>query len=293
MSPQYFQAAFTALAPTVHIDHPNSSFVEGLKSQERILADHACITERPLGSYLNHHPLAGPALKYLRAENHWLDSGAGHAVAMRDFAKQRLKRTARLFGQKLPKMTALSLGKPECRHLEEDLKRIPQLQYVETCIMQRDPRELSSQSVDLLTDIMGALTYSLDLRAVLMQYGDLLTHGAEVYTTVQVGYIKRFQIINPETGSYEYPEEFFQNLFILDPEGNEITLKEFLQMTTGFVLYDFKQDMLANYPTNAHFCLLRNDDPVYVPELRFIKERFIPGAPPRRVFQLVSTKTNA
>jgi hypothetical protein len=293
MSPHYFQAAFAAMPPTVHVDYEAPSFAEGLAIQAQIFNNQPFVSERPLQAYLNHHPHLSPALKYLDRSHHWLDAGAGHAVAMRDLAQQKTSRLARKFGHQAPTMTALSLGKPQCPQLDRDLKKFTQLRYTESCITDDSCHGLKPNSIDLITDIMGPLTYALDLRAILMKYGALMTHGAELFATMQVGYRKRSEIVDPVSGLIDYPETHFRNLIILDSDGNELDLKAFFQMVTGFVLYRFHQEYFMGDPQNAHFCLLRNDDPLYVPKLRFIEDRFIPGTPPRRVFQLVSPEANS
>jgi hypothetical protein len=110
-------------------------------------------------------------LSRLDDRGHWLDGGAGTARAQREFAKAPKEMGG-------PRLTAVATAKPdEARDLIEDAElRHSEFHYHERDLVVPWPR---LEPIDVITDLFGALTYSLTPKIVMINYlRELKSNGA-------------------------------------------------------------------------------------------------------------------
>lgn len=209
-------------------------------------------------------------LAHLQSDDTWVDMGAGTAHAQVDVIEGWKRRT------QVPKMVAVGITKPTNKNLPKGVhaSRIldyiraisklefhlsgQRLKYVEADITEVALSKIADEnSVLLMTDYFGPISYATDLTKVLQSYGRLLGTGGELFTT-----------LNNE------------RLKVLDPiGGREMTLSNFIKFyCTGFDVHH----------ASGFDRFVRNDKPLYIPSLRLIElslEHELP--PPTRHYEFV------
>lgn len=107
----------------------------------------------------------------LNPNDHWIDLGAGDAVAIRSFIKLQLSKN-----KPIPYITAVTLRFTTINQLNSQngkvLSKIGDFETMDTT---------SWRKAKLITDYYGVLTYSLDLHTSLQKALDLLQPNGELY----------------------------------------------------------------------------------------------------------------
>ena len=129
------------------------------------------ITNRDLTEYMHQlHPHFVGALRKLGPENHWIDLGAGKAIAQ----TQYLKTFDHI--QKAPFATAVAFKIDRWLPLPSFKGK---LQVREGAFEAQDTS--TWRKADVITDVMGVLSYTRDLSTSLQKVVDLLNVNGELY----------------------------------------------------------------------------------------------------------------
>lgn len=129
------------------------------------------ITDRDLSEYMHQlHPDFVKALRHLRADHHWIDLGAGKALAQIDYLKSFDKISD------APLTTAVAF-KLDRWFRPSSFKG--KLEVREGIFEAQDTA--SWKKADLITDVMGVISYTKDLSTTLQKVFDLLNTNGELY----------------------------------------------------------------------------------------------------------------
>ncbi|MNK89585.1 hypothetical protein D3C87_1095990 [compost metagenome] len=129
------------------------------------------ITDRDLSEYLHQlHPDFVAALRNLRSDQHWVDLGAGKAIAQIDY----LKSFDKISEAPLATAVAYKLDRwfrPSSHHGKLEIR--------EGAFEAQDTA--SWKKADVITDVMGVISYTKDLTTTLQKVFDLLNVHGELY----------------------------------------------------------------------------------------------------------------
>lgn len=129
------------------------------------------ITDRDLSEYLHQlHPDFVKALRNLRSDQHWIDLGAGKAIAQIDY----LKSFDKISDAPLTTAVAYKLDRwfrPRSFN--------GKLEVREGVFEAQDTA--SWKEADVITDVMGVISYTKDLTTTLQKVFDLLNVHGELY----------------------------------------------------------------------------------------------------------------
>lgn len=104
---------------------------------------------------------------------HWVDAGAGQALAARDYLRQQGGRA---------RVTALGLDRPAD---PRDVKADAQFRYLEGRFEEMSLAEIGQ--ADLITDVYGPLQYATQPDEVVLRYGQLLKVGGILWIAIPAG----------------------------------------------------------------------------------------------------------
>ena len=224
------------------------------------------------------------AVQRLDARGHWIDVGGGIAVPMMQVTKASFSHddenvtfdAARL--ATLPRLSVVVLSDnfSDARLTSESGEWLKRFQTFRRAI---DPdrfryhagRPIESYArpestfgrADVLTDVVGAGAYSLDLTTVLTRYLEVLRPGGAAFVN-----------------------GVFERTKIRDCRGHDVSPEAFLTKIRGAVVTPGDVRSIENVPDRRGrlrtFRMIRNDAPIFVPNLRLVDVR--PGLPPYRTF---------
>lgn len=213
----------------------------------------------------------GPELKKLTGSQHWIDVGAGKAIAAMEYIENKPVRHDEGWkyysGSDHPaRVTAITVERletPELRgvlsHYGPGRFRYLSGKYIE------DYSVSELGQADLITDVYGAVAYSPHIDAVFAKFGELLKKGGKVYTLVR---------------KIEDHYEYFTvdpNVFIIVGSNNEkIPVEKWLRAIKGFTL-------LPHSKGAETIILQKISDQVVVPPLELIEHK--DGYPPMRKYR--------
>lgn len=117
----------------------------------------------------------------LGPNTHWLESGAGAAIAMQQFADGAWI-DHQIIKARSDRLTALAFNRPESREIEilSQMRPLGQFRYLQGKYLEEYSFE-EIGATDLITDVYGPFSYSADLDNVLRKYLELLNIGGKVY----------------------------------------------------------------------------------------------------------------
>lgn len=202
---------------------------------------------------LAYQRLLGPVfmeyLSDLGPEQHWVDSGAGEALAIRDYLSAAEP-------SEKARVTAVSVIRPPGPALAEIEGRFPPPQFRYLAgkpIEERAAADIGG--TDLITDVYGPLQYARQIDAVMGTYGRLLKPGGRLFAVLPA-------------------------ITFLEKDGTQAGLTDWLGSVRGFTAHQIPDP-------RSHLrevILERNEDAVEVPPLRLL--RAVEGTPPMREFAL-------
>jgi hypothetical protein len=201
----------------------------------------AMVTNRDLFDYRNDlHPDFSKTLDRLGSENHWIDMGAGKVKAQIEFMKSLPKSSGR------PYVTAVSykinrwFGVP---------KFSGKLETHEGAFETQPTHEW--KKADLITDVMGVFSYTMDLTTTLQKTFDLLKVNGEFYISTS-SYGTQFKL----------------------PGGKIMMLEEYLATIPGLKV-EGKWGRIK---------IVKEREGIVVPPMRLV--RIKDEAPPLRLFEI-------
>lgn len=169
---------------------------EGLRSLHLKIHENRFITNRSASDYERQSSsFFSESLARLPKNGHWLDAGAGEAMAQAEFMGLRSPYVGEKFALRAEpgmRATAASYRIPNTGlvHwlLSLEFSKYG-FRYVHGDYIERLPRDLLT-GADLITDIYGPLAYTSDFTEVLNLYRDLLTEDGELIFLSENGYNK-------------------------------------------------------------------------------------------------------
>ena len=182
-------------------------------------------------------------LRGLRPGQHWIDIGAGDASAIKDYLESPM------FSNHA-RVTAVGVSIPRSASLAEIQIKAPDFRYLSGRYVE-NISAVEIGTADLITDVMGAIHYSLRLDQTLQHILGLLKNSGSLFTHS-----------SPIT-------------VVLTP-GGQISFLDFLMKIQGVRVYPQPWGGIR---------IERTGGPLVVPELRLLN--VVSGRPPRRVFELV------
>ena len=240
---------------------------------------HGYVIDRSLLSYA----FALPAefrrtLASLSSGDRWLDIGAGEGRAVLDYQTSQYDALLRGRGGKA-KAVALSIeDRRKPRWHETAAALAPdQIRY----LAGRRFREYSSAELgqfQLITDVVGAFSYTRYLSSFMQQALELLQPNGTLYTVLQD--------VRAESGTNQpyYPDASFLTE-IAGPDGSAVTICAWLKSIGCVeVTCEFKPDWS---PPIEVYRVRKTCDAVTVPQLELV--HFEAGTPPERRFRLLSS----
>lgn len=203
-------------------------------------------TTRDLSDYIhNLHPDFVSSLKKLKSDQHWIDLGAGKAIALIDYLRS--------FDHILeaPQTTAVAFkldrwfkppsyqGKLQVREGAFEAHETP-----------------NWKKADVITDVMGVISYTRDLSTTLQKVFDLLNVHGELYL------------------------EFAPAVTRVKVDGASYKLQEFLERIEG-ISVSGKYGILK---------VVKNREHIVVPELELISYKVAYPSPPSRSFTVIEAE---
>lgn len=264
------------------------SYAEIAKNHARQLENmeiNGFAVSRPLGEYLRVFDAGlsidnfSRRLWALGRDDHWIDMGAGQAIAMLE--RQGATRTTPDGPITAPvRWLGRSDGRPRMTAVGYSLDfeswgtgaRVQQTQVVRNRISTADPNDfrylhgrliedypnprLEIGTANLITDFYGPLAYTRDLSEVLRRYIDLLREGGAAFSY----------------GTFLRTE-------ILDESGKQVPTQEFLASVRGIQ----SRPGASRAAGTGNWAMVRTQEEVYVPNLEPIS--FSSDIPPYRVYR--------
>jgi hypothetical protein len=218
------------------------------------------------------------SLGKMRAQDRWLDIGAGEGRAVLDYVTSKydaLLRGPEASGQK-GKAVAISIEDRRTAQWHETAAALEpgQIQYFfGRRLREYAPEELGQFQV--ISDVLGAFSYTRYISTFMEKALGLLTVDGELYTVLQD--------VQPERGKNRpfYPDASFLTE-IRNPDGSELKVCSWLKRISCVeVTCRFKAEMS---PPAEVYRIRKTCSDVRVPALSLV--HFQAGTPPERRFQL-------
>jgi len=189
----------------------------------------------------------------LRGDQQWIDSGAGEALAARQYLQSdEFPRKARV--------TAVAVRRPESTALA-DLERdfpAPAFRYLAGAPIEERPLDELGRAA-LITDVYGAIQYAAHLDRLIRRYADLLEPGGRLWTVLPAA------------------------TFVADGDA-PVELGDWLASVRG--LSAIRIPRADDYAREV--ILERNAQPVEVPPLEL--KKMLDGPPPMREYLLAASR---
>jgi hypothetical protein len=208
----------------------------------------------------------------------WLDIGAGEGRAVLDYETSRYDAMLQGRGGRKAKAVALSIEDRRTRHWHETAAILPpdQIRYVFGRRF-RDYSKAELGEFQLITDVVGAFSYTRMLSTFMERALGLLPVNGTLYTVLQ-------DVRSEEGGNRPYYPEASFLTEILNPDGSELKVCTWLKsIACAEVTCEFKP---AWTPPIEVYRVRKVCDAVTVPALEVV--HFEAGTPPERRFRLVS-----
>lgn len=231
------------------VDWPNRA----VNATRGKIADNAFIVNRTLrGNDFSYEAALGPAfierLNGLRLYDHWIDMGAGDALAIREYLENGGRSVATAVAYVEPTDPAFTAF---ARSVHANSFRGLFGRYVEDI-----PTEQLGVAT-IVSDLMGPLAYSPQMDEIIAKYAETLEVGGEIYTAIP------YQTVVKDAEGNEWLLEDFIERWIADSEGLELV------------------EVVPDEPWwGVRMHLRKTSDDVVVPPLTLL--HLEPGGPTRR-----------
>ena len=157
----------------------------------------------------------------LGSDGHWLDLGSGKAIAMREFINKKVADNGGNMNS-MPHLTAIAYTKAHWF-----------IRAVHSKLIQFIFGDFNSLSIDkipqadVITDVYGVFSYSLDLHETLERVFKILKFGGRLYLETE---FYRTNILDPDSGELmgikKFLKERIANIELLEQNGRVLLIKK-------------------------------------------------------------------
>jgi SAM-dependent methyltransferase len=194
----------------------------------------------------------------LESDQHWIDAGAGEALAVRDYlAADAPTQKARV--------TAVSITRPQSASLAEIERRFAASGFRYLAGKPIEERAIADLGLaDLISDVYGPLQYARQIDSVVEAYARLLKTGGLLFAVLPA-------------------------ITFLKKDGKEMELTDWLWSIRGFRPRRIPDP--GSHMYQREVILERNGETIFVPPIRLI--RVTEGPPPLREYEQLSASSDS